>query len=450
MLRYNIIVVLITIFYTCTMRNILCSNIQKWHSFGASDTVIHWIQNGVKFPITEEIPSFEIANKTFSPKEEAFLNSELSNLLLLGCINVSDEKPRCVSPISCVPKQNGKLRLVTDLRHVNSFSNAPKIKYEDINTVIKVVQPNDNMVTADLQNGFFHVPVHRDHQTLLGFEFKSKYYTWSVLPFGHNCSPFYFVKLLRPVVTFLRSLGIRIVLYVDDFILFAQKDAIIRHRETFLSTLQELGWIINFEKSSLEPTITKEFIGYLIDNTGAKTVIKIPNSRITKLRKDITRCLNKGSVNARTLARIGGQCISMYKCIFPAKLQLRNLYRLLASKTSWTDILSLDKGTRDDLTWWQSSLTQWNGLIVQECPIDIQMTTDASSIAWGAWIPDHSAQGFWTKDMSYRSSNYRELSAVWLGLLSLRKFLQNKTIQICSDNVTTLAFINHMGAVAKS
>ena len=354
-----------------------------------------------------------------------------------------------MSQISCVPKKNGKFRLVTDLRHINKQSIPPKIKYEDINTVISVVKPKDYIVTSDLQNGFFHVPVHKDHQTLLGFKFRSEYYIWTVLPFGHNCSPYFFSKVLRPVITHLRSCGLRLVLYVDDFVLFAPRDAILTHKFLLISTLEKLGWIINFEKSSLEPSLTKEFIGYLIDNTGDKTVISIPRKRITKVRKDINRCLSKGSISARGLARIGGQCVSMYKCVFPAKLQLRNLYRLLATKISWSDILRLDQPTIDDLNWWYASLTKWNGLVVQETHIDVQMTTDASSIAWGAWIPGHNAQGFWNKAMSFRHSNYRELSAVWLGLISLREFLRNKTVQICSDNITTIAFINQMGGSIK-
>ena len=206
---------------------------------------------------------------------------------------------------------------------------------------------------------------------------------------------------------------------------------------------------MNFEKSSSEPKLVKEYIGYLIDNTVEKLVIKIPRKRITKVCRDIQHCSTKGRVSAHGLARLGGQCISMYKCIFPAKLQLRNLYRLLATKSSWSDILILDNSTIDDLNWWYSSLSTWNGLVVQETQIDIQMITDASSIAWGAWIPGHEAQGFWNKNMSYRHSNYRELLAVWLGLISLREFLKNKTVQICSDNITTVAFINHMGGSTK-
>ncbi|MEW8544182.1 MAG: reverse transcriptase domain-containing protein [Candidatus Thiodiazotropha sp.] len=433
----------------CNMKDNLRTNLTTWKTIGTSDTVLDWIKYGVRFPLIQDVQEFEFSNQTFSKKEEVFLENEISELLLLGCIDIATSKPKCVSPISCVPKKNGKLRLVTDLRHLNSYTSPPKVKYEDINTVIKVVKPKDFMITTDLQNGFFHTPVHTEHQTLLGFKFKSVYYTWSVLPFGHNCSPFYFTKTLRPVVTYLRCLGLRIVLYVDDFILFATSDNIKQHTQKLLSILQQLGWVNNLEKSSLEPELQKEFIGYSIDNNSENTIIKIPQQRITKLRKDIGRCLRKGKTSARSLARIGGQCVSMYKCIFPAKLQLRNLYRLLASRTSWSDTLILDTATIEDLVWWKTSLSQWNGLVVQDFHIDIKMTTDASVIAWGAWIPGHNAQGFWNKQMSHRSSNYREMSAVWLGLISLRHFLQNKTIQICSDNISTIAFINHMGGASK-
>ena len=99
-------------------------------------------------------------------------------------------------------------------------------------------------------------------------------------------------------MTHLRALGIRIVLYVDDFILFVPRDAIHTHKLKLLSTLEQLGWVVNFEKSSLEPSLKKEFIGYSIDNNGEKSIIRIRQQCITKLRKDITHCLGKGQMSA--------------------------------------------------------------------------------------------------------------------------------------------------------
>ncbi len=44
------------------------------------------------------------------------------------------------------------------------------------------------------------------------------------------------------------------------------------HSDLLLDVIRNLGWLVNFEKSSLEPSQCKEFIGYLIDNSGDKTV----------------------------------------------------------------------------------------------------------------------------------------------------------------------------------
>ena len=160
------------VLFLVAMRLSLQSNIEKWKSVGASDTVINWLNNGVKFSLSDNVRSFEFQNGTFSQKETHFLESEIESLLTQGCIDIAECKPNCVSPITCVPKKNGDFRLVTDLRHLTVFSEPPKFKYENINSVIKITQPKDYMITCDLKSGFFHIPVHKEHRTLLGFKVK--------------------------------------------------------------------------------------------------------------------------------------------------------------------------------------------------------------------------------------------------------------------------------------
>jgi len=99
----------------------LKNNISKWHDIQANDQVLNWISEGVKFELIEDICDFELGNQKFSVREIIFLQSEIQCLLLLGLIDKCDQKPKCVSPINCVPKKNGKYRLVTDLRQVNSM-----------------------------------------------------------------------------------------------------------------------------------------------------------------------------------------------------------------------------------------------------------------------------------------------------------------------------------------
>ena len=431
------------------MKNTLGKNIKNWEKIGAPDHVIEWISDGVKFPITEDINdiSFEIENKWLSPKDNEFLHAEISDLLLLGCIEKCDIRPKCISPIKCVPKKNGKARLVTDLRFLNSKSTAPKFKSEDITSVVSLIKPKDFIITTDLKSGFFHIPVHTDHQELLGFKFQNTYFKWTVLPFGHCCSPYFFAKTIRPIIAYLRTLGLKVVVYVDDFILVANETQIYNHKHILLQTLQDLGWVINYEKSSLEPTQVKKYLGHIIDCSGEKCIIRITKERIRKLKRDIRKLIFKGEGSARFLARIAGQCISMCKCIFPAKLLLRNLYRLLSKRKSWSDNLQVDEYTLTDLKWWLESVSNWNALIVVEKKIDAQLITDASKSGWGAWLSDThlEAQGFWNHRVANKSSNFRELFAVLMGMLSLREHLQNQNIQIMSDNITTVAMINGMG-----
>ena len=91
------------------MKNQLAQHFDKWVEIGASDVVLDWIKNGVKFPIHDNIESFEIPNKNFTQAESVFIRSELYSLLLLGHIEICESKPFCVSPINCIPKKKGDL-----------------------------------------------------------------------------------------------------------------------------------------------------------------------------------------------------------------------------------------------------------------------------------------------------------------------------------------------------
>jgi hypothetical protein len=72
------------------------------------------------------------------------------------------------------------------------------------------------------------------------------------------------------------------------------------------------------------------------------------------------------------------------------------------------------------------------------------MTTDASAIGCGATLGKQ-AQGSWNTRLSYKPSNTRELMAILLGILSFLPSLQNKTLQVLTDNISAAAYINFHG-----
>lgn len=425
----------------------LSSNVTKWCEIGTNQEVLSWIQKGVSIPFTSEPDCFNLPNHKLTYSQGIFVKQEIQNLLQVGAIEPCDTAPPCVSPLGCVPKKGKKWRLITDLRQLNSHIQVPKFRYEDIQTVTNLIKPNDQMITLDIKSGFHHIPIAEQDRDKLGISFKGRFYRWRVAPFGLAISPLAFCKTVRPVVQHLRAQGLRVVAYVDDLLLMAQPDQMNEHKATLLQTLRDLGWILNLEKCSLTPDTTKEYIGYKIVTKG-QPVLKIPNARVRKLRRSLEGVLRKTHVTARLLARIAGQCIAMTKAIVPGKLLLRNLYRLLAKKTAWDDILQIDQATRQDLIWWQEAVHTWNGAPIVVGHVDVQIQTDASETGWGAVMGTQTAAGFWNNRMSCKPSNYREMMAILLALKTFKN-LHGKSVQILTDNVSAAAYINHLGGPSR-
>ena len=69
---------------------------------------------------------------------------------------------------------------------------------------------------------------------------------------------------MRTVVEYLRSRDIRIIAYVDDYLLCADTQNICEQRDKVLRILKSLGWFVNFEKSELEPSNKIQFIVTLL------------------------------------------------------------------------------------------------------------------------------------------------------------------------------------------
>jgi len=169
---------------------------QTWSQIGAPPYVLDWIKDGVTLPFDKTPERFVLPNRAFSDKEELFVDSELQRLLQEGSIVKcsEDDIPQCISPINCVPKKNNKFRLVTDLRELNQYCCKRNFQYEDIKSVLEVIRPADQLITVDVKDGFFHVPVHKEWQSFLGIQFKGSVYKWTCLPFGLSLSPYFFCK----------------------------------------------------------------------------------------------------------------------------------------------------------------------------------------------------------------------------------------------------------------
>ena len=77
--------------------------------------------------------------------------------------------------------------------------------------------------------------------------------------------------------------------YVDNFLLMTTTDNMHDHKHELLATLWQLGFIINYQKSLLEPLTAISFLQHILDSDGADDVpeIHVLGEKVWKLWKDI-------------------------------------------------------------------------------------------------------------------------------------------------------------------
>src|SRR5688572_9396898 len=94
--------------------------------------VCRWVRKGFSIPLTQFPPKLWLPNRPMPVDYQQFVERELQRLLDMKAIARLDKCPHIVSPIGVVPKKNGKLRLIIDLRRLNRYVEVPKFCMEDL------------------------------------------------------------------------------------------------------------------------------------------------------------------------------------------------------------------------------------------------------------------------------------------------------------------------------
>jgi len=388
-----------------------------------------------------------------TPDQEDFISQEIEKLLQTGTI-IETDRVTNISPLGAVPKKNGKLRMILDLRRVNNYISTPRFAMEDIRKVRPLLQTGDWMTSIDLKDGFHHIPVHPRDQQHLGMCWKGKIYTWTHLPFGLSASPYIFCKVLRETITILRRQGIRVNCYMDDLLILGRsREECQEAVKVTLETLKMFGWQVNMDKSHLTPTQELDYLGFTI-NTEATPTLAMQKEKLTALKKEIRRLLVQGhqqqGITARRLARTLGTLIANSPAVEPTPIMTRHLFSCLREKTGWDSLIFLDQDAMEELQWWHENIRTWKATPVSQPVPTMVLMTDASKTGWGATLEGiASTHGFFTHDIQVRSSNYRELYAVFLAISSLQEKIQDQHLLLRTDNITTMYYINGQGGPHK-
>ena len=193
----------------------------------ASDPVIRIVKQGYSLPLFQVPQAYKAPNQASAHEHAALVDDAISDLIEGGCAKQMPEVLHVCSPLSVVVGSTGKKRLVINLRYLNQYLMQKKFKYEDIKTALTLMERVSFLFTYDLKSGYHHIDIHVDSQTFLGFEWKGKYYVFTVLPFG-LATCYVFTKVLRPLVRYWQGQGIKCALYLDDGIGLAANEVLAR------------------------------------------------------------------------------------------------------------------------------------------------------------------------------------------------------------------------------
>ena len=79
----------------------------------------------------------------------------------------------------------------------------------------------------------------------------------------------------------LREMGIRLIIYIDDILLVAESETLLKDHIAGIHYLLEN--ILNFPNSLLEPMKAIDFLGFHLDSTAME--LKLPGDKIKSLRE---------------------------------------------------------------------------------------------------------------------------------------------------------------------
>ncbi len=145
-----------------------------------------------------------------------------------------------------IPKRDGGLSPILDLRHLNHSLMHWSFKMLTIKQILAHICHEDWFLTVDLKDEYFHIHIAPHHRPFLRFGFEGVAYQYAALPFGLSLVPHTFSKCIDVALSPLRQMGIRILSYLDDWLVLARSEReLAAQRELLLSLLecQMRAWI---------------------------------------------------------------------------------------------------------------------------------------------------------------------------------------------------------------
>lgn len=348
-----------------------------------------------------------------------------------------------------VPKASGGWRPVLDVSALNLFVKKTKFVMETTQSMLSSLLPGDWMVSIDLQDAYFHIPIHPASRKFLRFVFKGEVFQFRAMCFGLSTAPQVFTRVLSSVAKWLHLLGIRTVFYLDDWLLRAKtKERCVKDLEKTLHLTEELGLLVNWQKSHLVPSQELVYLGVQMNSVVFQASLSV--ERVESCLLKVRDFLKKTQCSANEWMSLLGKLSSAEPFVSLGRLHLRPLQFFLREvwdrkKSPDSFVFQISEEIKADLSWWNSPEKLQEGISLFPKNPNLILCADASDLGWGATLGKLETAGRWKGEQLRWHISLKELKAIHLALLEFSKVVRNQAVIVQSDNTTALAYIKKQG-----
>ena len=349
-----------------------------------------------------------------------------------------------------VPKPDNKWRPILDLSNLNLFLKSEKFKMETPETIRTSLQKGEWVTSIDFKDAYFHIPIQERSRKYLRFYIQGRTYQFKALPFGLSTAPMEFTVVAKEVKLMAIHKGIRIHQYLDDWLVRAKSpQACLQLTQLLVEICKRLGWLVNVEKSELEPKQIFNFVGYQFDLESGR--VRPTPDWWQSLQDKILTLISLPDCSVREFMSLIGLLTATEKQVHLGRLHMRPIQWHL--KSNWRIPESLEKriplprSLHPHLQWWLREDNVLTGQPLDPMQHALQIFTDASKEGWGAHLNEYIARGTWSLPESKLHINYLELKAVFLALKEFQKLCMGKMVLVATDNTTVVSYINKEGGM---
>ena len=138
------------------------------------------------------------------------------------------------------------------------------------------------------------------------------------LCFGQGLAPLIFTKLLKIPIAFLRRINVRIIFLAQTL------KEILQPKETLIFLLQNLGFVINFEKSQVTPMTKREFLGLVINLVNM--TLAIPQEMVLDIQNKCMQLTASPKCTITEITKLLLEKLSFTaQAVLPGRIQYRYL-----------------------------------------------------------------------------------------------------------------------------